>query len=89
MWVGYCIKNGGFEVEPNKIRAISDFPLPCDIADLHFFMGFVNQLDGFSKDVASAKGHVRPLLSSKNDFIWTSEHDEAFASSSHQFQPTL
>ncbi len=34
MWVGYRIKPGGYEVDPNKLRAISDFPRPSNITDL-------------------------------------------------------
>ena len=79
MWVGYHIKQGGFEVDPNKLRAISDYPRPTNLTELRSFMGLVEQLAGFSKDVAAAKGPLRPLLSTKNDFLWTSEHDEAFA----------
>ena len=39
-------------------------------------MGLVEQLAGFS--TAEAKGPLRPLLSSRNAYIWTSDHDWAF-----------
>jgi hypothetical protein len=41
-------------------------------------MGLVEQLAGFSADVAGAKGPLRPLLSSRNSYIWTADHEMAF-----------
>jgi hypothetical protein len=41
-------------------------------------MGLVEQLAGFSADVAAAKGPLRPLLSSLNPYIWTADHEKVF-----------
>jgi hypothetical protein len=41
-------------------------------------MGLVEQLAGFSTEVAAAKGPLRPLLSTKNPFIWTVDQEKAF-----------
>jgi hypothetical protein len=41
-------------------------------------MGLVEQLAGFSADVAATKGPLRPLLSSRNPSIWTADHEIAF-----------
>ena len=41
-------------------------------------MGLVEQLAGFSTEVAAAKGPLRPLLSTRNPFIWTPDHEQAF-----------
>ena len=79
MWVGYHIRQGGYEVDPNKLRAISEFPKPTNITELRSFMGLVEQLAGFSSEVAAAKGPLRPFLSSKNAFLWTADHDRAFS----------
>ena len=61
------------------MRAISDFLRPTNITELRSFMGLVEQLAGFSTEVAAAKGPLRPLLSARNAFIWTEDHDSAFA----------
>jgi hypothetical protein len=77
-WVGYEIQHGGVTVDPNKLQAISRFPRPNNITELRSFMGLVEQLAGFSADVAGAKGPLRPLLSSRNSYIWTADHEMAF-----------
>ena len=62
-WVGFQIQQGGVAVDPDKLRAISDFMRPMNINELHLFMGLVEQMAGFSKEVAAAKDPLRPLLS--------------------------
>jgi hypothetical protein len=42
-------------------------------------MGLVEQLAGFSTDVAAAKAPLRPLLSPRTPFVWTADHDSAFS----------
>jgi hypothetical protein len=41
-------------------------------------MGLVEQLAGFSTEVAAAKAPLRPLLSTRNPYFWTAAHDQAF-----------
>jgi hypothetical protein len=77
-WVGYEIQHGGVTADPSKLQAISRFPRPNNITELRSLMGLVEQLAGFSADVTAAKGPLRPLLSSRNPYIWTAENETAF-----------
>lgn len=61
-WVGFQIQSRGFAVAPDKLKAISDFPRPANITELRSYMGLLEQLAGFSAEVAVAKGPLRPLL---------------------------
>ena len=80
-FAGYIVSDKGIEADPEKLRAISHFPKPTNITDLRSFLGLVEQLAGFSKEVAEKMQPLRPLLSSKADFIWTNDHDKAFEES--------
>ena len=80
MWVGFDIRHGNIGVDPSKLKSIAEFPRQTNLTELRSFMGLVEQLAGFSKDVAGAKACLRPLLSPANEFIWTGDHDEAFSS---------
>ena len=77
-WVGYVIQRGGYTVEPGKLKAIADFPIPRDLTDLRSFNGLVEQLAGFSREIAALRDPLRPLMSSKNPFEWTQHHTDAF-----------
>lgn len=54
-------------------------------------MGLVEQLAGFSYEVAAAKGPLRPLLSTKNEYLWNADRNRAFAAVKHALvqQPIL
>ncbi len=77
-WVGYDIRHGGITIEEEKLKALSHFPKPTNVSDLRSFMGLVEQLAGFSTEVAAAKSPLRPLLSTRNPFVWTEDHDRSF-----------
>ena len=61
------------------MEAINKFPRPQNISDLRSFVGLVEQLAGYSKEVSATLTPLRPLLSVKNPFCWTADHDRAFA----------
>ena len=75
---GYEVTEFGVKAEPAKVKAISDFPVPCNITDLRSFLGLVNQLAEFSPHIAEAASSLRGLLKKKNAFIWTPDHQESF-----------
>lgn len=68
-FAGYMVGHDGVAADPAKLRALRDFPRPMTITDLRSFLGLVEQLAGFSRDVAAAMVPLRPLLSSKSQFL--------------------
>jgi len=77
-FAGYEVSQNGYKLDASLIKGISEFPTPQNITDLLSFFGLVNQLSGSSKNIATCLAPLRPLLSTKNDFLWGPEHDEAF-----------
>jgi hypothetical protein len=75
---GYVISKTGFSICPDIILGITDFPTPTSLTELRSFFGLVNQLSQFSTNISRALEPLRPLLSTKNVFNWTSDHDAAF-----------
>jgi len=78
-FAGYRLIEGGIAADPDKISGISLFPKPVNIHQLRSFLGLVNQLGEFSADIATAAHPLRSLLRSDNPYIWTADHDAAFA----------
>ena len=77
-YCGYHVTSQGIEADPKKLEAIRNFPSPKNITDLRSFFGLVNQLGDFSSEIACSADTLRPLLSPKNTFIWTENHEQAF-----------
>ena len=75
---GYTISHNGMAAADEKVKAIAEFPTPSNITDLRSFMGLVNQLAEFTPNISQSAEVLRPLMSPKNTFIWTAEHNQAF-----------
>ncbi|XP_063591351.1 uncharacterized protein LOC134768457 [Penaeus indicus] len=75
---GYKLSNNGIEADPEKVKAIAEFPTPANLTDLRSFMGLVNQLAEFTPKISTAAAPLRPLMSPKRAFTWTADHTKAF-----------
>ena len=51
-YVGYIVKSDEIELDPTKVKAISNFPAPTNLTKLRALMGSVNQMSGHSKEVS-------------------------------------
>ncbi|TRY78582.1 hypothetical protein TCAL_11229 [Tigriopus californicus] len=77
-FVGFQVGVDGIRADPAKIKGLREFPKPLCLKDMRSFMGMVNYLSGFSNKVAKLSLPLRPLMSKKSNFIWSSDHDDAF-----------
>ena len=77
-YVGFIVNGEGIKADPDKMKAIRDFPQPTNLTEIRSFMGLVNQLGGYSKDLIETALPLRPLLKSKKVFQWMEEHTYAF-----------
>ena len=77
-FAGFRVTQGGYQINPEITKAITEFPTPSSRTDLRSFLGLVNQISGTSAEISKATTPLRPLLSTKNDFVWAAPHDEVF-----------
>lgn len=79
-FAGFTLSANGYSVDKSIIAAISKFPTPANRTDLRSFFGLVNQLSASTPTIAGLLAPLRPLLSTKNEFMWSSELEAAFGS---------
>ena len=77
-FVGYIVGRNGIRADPEKLKAIREYPKPTNISELRSFDGMINHIGNFSTELTEARGVIRELRSKKNIFSWNREHDEAF-----------
>ena len=77
-FLGHIITKEGITPMTSRIKAITDFEPPSDITGLRRFMGMSQQLSKFSEEMSRAAEPLRDLLSSKNQWLWTTVHHQAF-----------
>jgi len=75
---GFKLNANGYSLDPSLHDAIRKFPPPTNITELRSFMGLVNQATSFTKKIAGLTSPLKELLKSKNEYVWTAEHQEAF-----------
>ena len=78
-FLGHVISGDGISADPKKVHAIQQMDPPCDVSELRRFLGMVNQLGKFTKDLASVTKPLRDLLSSKSEWLWSDAQEEAFS----------
>ena len=69
MFAGFHLSSEGYQVDQSITDTISQFPKPTKL---------VYQLSSSICTVATLLTPLRPLLHTKNDFLWSNNHEKAF-----------
>ena len=77
-FAGLMISSRGIKPDPNRIKALTQFPVPKDISGVQPFLGLANQLSGFIPDFAHMSVKLRELTSKKNAFLWSVDRQKEF-----------
>ena len=78
-FTGFQLSSSGYKIDPSITEAITNYPTPTSRSDLRSFIGLVNQLSTSTNTLATLLNPLRPLLSTKNKFLWSSYHQDAFS----------
>ena len=79
-FAGFQLSADGYQIDASITQAISNFPSPSNRKDLRSFIGLINQLSSSTSTIATLLAPLRPLLSTKNEFVWSEEFEKAFNS---------
>ena len=77
-FVGYIVGRHGIMADPEKTRALNNFPTPKNLTELRSFLGLANQLGQFTDKLSALMQPLRDLLKTRNEFLWTPDHQNAF-----------
>lgn len=78
-FLGFVISPGAIEMDPNKVKAVSQWPTPSSRRELQQFLGFANFYRRFIRNFSSIALPLTTLTSSKRTFKWTCETEMAFS----------
>ena len=78
-FLGHIIDQQGIRADPDKTTAIIEMKPPSNVPELRRFMGMVNQLGKFSKNLAELTQPLRQLLSKKSTWLWDHPQDLVFS----------
>ena len=77
-FLGYIVTAGCIAMDPEKVRAVEQWPTPTDRKALQRFLGFTNFYRRFIRNYSSIAAPLTRLTSTKVGFSWGLEAEEAF-----------
>ena len=87
-FAGFHLSTKGYRIDPAITNAITKFPSPTTRTDLKSFFGLANQLAAGTDKIAELLEPLRPLLSSKNEFVWSTTHEQALSKAKQHLAST-
>ncbi|GJT73573.1 transposon ty3-I gag-pol polyprotein [Tanacetum coccineum] len=67
-----------FQVDPEKVKAIKDWPRPSSVTEIHSFMGACQYLRKFIRHFSVIAAPLHALTKMNSKFEWTKKHDDTF-----------
>ena len=75
------ISADGVSTDPDKIRAVEQWPTPSNVSDVRSFLGLASYYRRFIEDFAEIASPLHRLTAKSIErFQWSSECDRAFRS---------
>eukprot|EP00063_Salmo_salar_P080830 XP_014055665.1 PREDICTED: uncharacterized protein LOC106604999 [Salmo salar] len=84
-FLGYIIAEGNVQMDPEKVRAVVDWPEPMSRVQLQWFLGFANFYWRFIRGYSNLAAPLSALTSPKVPFTWSPAADKAFGDLKQQF----
>lgn len=72
-YLGFQISEGGINTDPDKIKAVVDWPTPTTVKDVHAFIGFSSFYRRFCKHFAQTAAPLHQLMSCDSRRIISNE----------------
>ena len=78
-YLGYIVGGGTLRVNPDKVSAIADYPIPSSVRQVRRFLGMAGYYRRFINNFAAISAGITNVLKSPHSkFNWTSEANESF-----------
>ena len=78
LYLGHVISSEGIRPPPDRIKAITDMPIPKDANELRRTMGLFNWFRKYIDNFSTVSFPLQNLLKKGARFIWTEDHTIAF-----------
>ncbi|XP_030062643.1 uncharacterized protein LOC115472491 [Microcaecilia unicolor] len=89
-FLGYVVSLEGLQMDPTKLRALQDWPMPHGLRALQRFLGFANYYRQFIHQYSLITAPLTALTRKGADVKnWTPEAQEAFATLKQAFLSAL
>lgn len=87
-YLGHIVSRCGVEPDPEKVRAIREFPRPITVSDLRRFLGMASYYRRFISGFAEIAQPLHALTEKDTPFQWSPNCEEAFQKLLHCLSST-
>ncbi|KAL0159845.1 hypothetical protein M9458_043570, partial [Cirrhinus mrigala] len=84
-FLGYIVSSEGIRMDPDKVKAVVDWPTPDSRKALQRFLGFANFYRRFIRNFSQLAAPLTALTSSKTTFRWSDAANVAFSNLKSRF----
>lgn len=77
-YLGHIYSKNGVSPDPEKVKAVKEMPSPTCVKDLQRFLGILNYLGGFIKNLASETESLRGLIKKSCEFQWNATYEKIY-----------
>ena len=77
-FAGFIVSAKGISPDPDKLKALRDFPIPHNVTTLRSFLGLANYLGSFIPNLSQVTSNLRSLLKKNTGWHWLEEHTSSF-----------
>ncbi|KAG0902961.1 hypothetical protein G6F62_011859 [Rhizopus arrhizus] len=79
-FLGYVITPDGLHTDPDKVRAVTDFPTPTDVESPRSFLGLAGYYRCFISKFSVLAAPLNDLLKKDATWVWSDSHQQAYSS---------
>ncbi len=76
--LGCIVGRNGTRPDPEKVKAIVQWPVPKNVKELRQFLGLANYLHKYTRNYADVVRPLTQLLRNDSPWIWTDERNDSF-----------
>ena len=77
-FAGFVVSARGISPDPDKLKALREFPVPSNLTTLRSFLGLANYVGSFIPNLSQVTSTLRGLLKKNVSWQWFEEHQKCF-----------
>ena len=77
-FLGHVVSKDGVATDPDKTRAVADWPVPTSVSEVRSFLGLCGYYRRFVRDFATIAAPLNALTRKNAKFVWSSDAQRSF-----------